>query len=107
MLLAMTLIVLLVAVWQFIDANQAKREAKQQADIAILNENKAKNALIDFNTEQAKKLRIEFDNLVKRTDDIRRGGIVIPVSIINEMDSIARLHPDSIEMFKIINQIKQ
>jgi hypothetical protein len=107
MLLTLALIALLIAVWQFYDANLAKKKAIEQEEVANQKSIEAENALLGFKTEQAKKLRIEFDNLVKRTDVIRRGDVVIPAKIINEMDSIARMHPDSIEMFKIINQIKQ
>ena len=81
--------------------------AIHQKTIAKQKRREVQDAQSDFKAEQAKKLRIEFDNRVKRTEDIRRGGIAIPTKIINEMDSIARMHPDSIEMFKIINQIKQ
>jgi len=106
MLLAMALLALLFAVWQFYDANQAKKEAMRQEEVAIEKSEEAENALRNFKAEQAR-WRIIFDNLVKRTEDIRRANLPIPPSMIEEMESIARQHPDSIEMFEFINQIKK
>lgn len=106
MLLAMALIALLIAVWQFFDANRAKKEALRQEEIAIEKGREAENALLDFKAEQAKKLDIEFDNLVKRAEDIKRGDIDIPEFMIDEMESIAKQHPDSLEMRGRINNLK-
>lgn len=107
MLLAMALIALLIAVWQYFDADKAKKEALRQEEIATEKSDEAEKALLDFKAEQAKKLRIEFDNLLKRTEPIRNANIAIPETIIIEMDSIARQHPDSIEMFETIEKLKQ
>jgi hypothetical protein len=106
MLLAMALLALLFAVWQFYDANQAKKEAIRQEEVATEKSKEAENALRNFKAEQAERWRIEFDNLVKRTEIIRNADIAIPEAIIIEMDSIARQHPDSIEMFEIIEKLK-
>ncbi len=100
-LLALALIAALAAGYFGFAANQQKKIADSKTAEAQKERDKAQTALLNFQTEQAEKERLNFRNLESRATIILDGG-GCPANLLKEMRSIAQTHPDSTEFQRII-----
>jgi len=119
-LLSAALIALLIAGYFWLESNSEKEKAKKaeqlamiQKDSAVLAKEVADKALKKVNEQIAiisKQIAIiskkDFDNLKKRTEPITDAG-GCPNEILEQMDSIAATHPDSLIMKYDIQSIRE
>jgi len=119
-LLSAALIALLIAGYFWLESNSEKEKAKKaeqlamiQKDSAVLAKEVADKALKKVNEQIAiisKQIAIiskkDFDNLKKRTEPITDAG-GCPNEILEQMDSIAATHPDSLIMKYDIQAIRE
>jgi len=119
-LLSAALFALLIAGYFWLESNSEKEKAKKaeqlamiQKDSAVLAKEVADKALKKVNEQIAiisKQIAIiskkDFDNLKKRTEPITDAG-GCPNEILEQMDSIAATHPDSLIMKYDIQAIRE
>jgi hypothetical protein len=98
-LLVLALFALLAAGYSWVNANRQKGIADEQAK-------NAQAALANYQSEQAAKNRLEFDNLASRAQVIIYNADGCPNEILKEMRQIADVHPDSTKMKTIIQSIQ-
>jgi len=111
-LLACALVALLVAGYFWVDSNAQKEHAKKaeqlamiQKDSAVAAREVADSAFKKVNEKIAIIGRKDFDDYTKRSEAITNAG-GCPDKILREMDSIAAVHPDSLQMKQAIQSIK-
>ena len=119
-LLSAALFALLIAGYFWLESNSEKEKAKKaeqlamiQKDSVVLAKEVADKALKKVNEQIAiisKQIAIiskkDFDNLKKRTEPITDAG-GCPNEILEQMDSIATTHPDSLIMKYDIQSIRE
>ena len=112
-LLSAALLTLLIAGYFWLESNSEKEKAKKaeqlamiQKDSAVLAKEVADKALKKVNEQIAIISKKDFDNLKKRTEPITDAG-GCPNEILEQMDSIAATHPDSLAMKYDIQSIKR
>ena len=86
-------------------AYQNKIEAANERDAAEEAKNIAEKNLQDFLKEKAEKETIEFNNLESRGKIIEAVG-GCPEAIMNEMQAIAKINPDSLNMYYRILELE-
>ena len=112
-LLSAALFALLIAGYFWLESNSEKEKAKKaeqlamiQKDSVVLAKEVADKALKKVNEQIAIISKKDFDDLKKRTDPITDAG-GCPNEILEQMDSIAATHPDSLIMKYDIQSIKE
>jgi GTPase SAR1 family protein len=112
-LLSAALLALLIAGYFWLESNSEKEKAKKaeqlamiQKDSAVLAKEVADKALKKVNEQIAIISKKDFDNLKKRTEPITDAG-GCPNEILEQMDSIAATHPDSLIMKYDIQSIRE
>ena len=112
-LLSAALLDLLIAGYFWLESNSEKEKAKKaeqlamiQKDSAVLAKEVADKALKKVNEQIAIISKKDFDDLKKRTDPITDAG-GCPNEILEQMDSIAATHPDSLIMKYDIQLIRE
>ena len=112
-LLSAALLALLIAGYFWLESNSEKEKAKKaeqlamiQKDSAVLAKEVADKALKKVNEQIAIISKKDFDDLKKRTDPITDAG-GCPNEILEQMDSIAATHPDSLIMKYDIQLIRE
>jgi len=112
-LLSAALLALLIAGYFWLESNSEKEKAKKaeqlamiQKDSAVLAKEVADKALKKVNEQIAIISKKDFDNLKKRTEPITDAG-GCPNEILEQMDSIATTHPDSLIMKYDIQSIRE
>jgi len=99
-----------IAVWQRIEAQRQEKAARLARKQAVQAEQEARQeaqaktqALEKFLQEQAERQRLEFNDLQERASTILKAD-GCPLSIWQEMRSIAQDHPDSTRLQQLIAQ---
>jgi hypothetical protein len=112
-LLSAALLALVIAAYFWLESNGEKEKAKKaeqlamvQKDSAVLAREVADKALSKVNEQIAIISKKDFDNLKKRTEPITDAG-GCPNEILQQMDSIAATHPDSLIMKYDIQSIRE
>ena len=112
-LLSAALLALLIAGYFWLESNSEKEKAKKaeqlamiQKDSVVLAKEVADKALKKVNEQIAIISKKDFDNLKKRTEPITDAG-GCPNEILEQMDSIAATHPDSLIMKSDIQSIRE
>ena len=98
-LLVLALLALIAAGYSWINANNQKKIADEQAA-------RATDALAKSNKSQAEKSLLDFENLASRAQVIINNSQGCPRDILTEMKAIAASHPESSNMQKTISTIE-
>jgi hypothetical protein len=103
--LAVAIVFLIFAGWQYFEANRAKKQAEQAEQEAIEAKNEAITQKMNAEKELNNRKMLEFEDLEKRAGNIKNAG-GNPREILIQMKEITNTHPDSIELKKIIQKYK-
>jgi cytoskeletal protein RodZ len=103
--LAIAIVFLFFAGWQYFEANKAKKQAERAEQEAIEAKNEAITQKMNAEKELNNRKMLEIKDLDKRAGNIENAG-GNPRDILIQMEAIISTHPDSSELKRIIQKYK-